>query len=187
MRPHPVNRGICTMLSRLKKLEQRLRAAGMPHFLLRLPYWMLALQYCYTMHGKMARIERIALRIRAWLASVQELCARQEAATELIDINQSLRDDIEVTKRTLADLRDICLDVSRLFGSVGYSSRRLARLQESLVRLLTDSYDSATLLQDVLAEHDRLALQLLRHMQEQEREQACAQAQALVRAQVQGF
>lgn len=171
MRPHPVNHGIWAMLSRLKKLEQRLRAAGMPNFLLRLPYWMLALQYCYTMQGKMVRIERIAVRIREWLASVQELCARQEAATELIDIRQAMRNDIEVTKRTLWDLREICLDVTRLFGNAGYSSRRLTRLQDGLVKLLSDSYESATLLQEVLAEHDRIALQLLRHMQDQLREQ----------------
>jgi hypothetical protein len=177
MRPHPVNRGIWLMLLKFKKFEQRLCAAGLPDFLARLPYWVLALQYCYTMQAKMARIERIAGRIRAWLASVQELCAKEGAATELIDIGQDMRDDIEVTKRTLWDLREICLDVTRLFGNVGYSSRRLARLQAGLVRLLSESYDAASQLQEVLAEHDRIALALLRHMQERRLELAPEQEQ----------
>ncbi|KQV84948.1 hypothetical protein ASD15_07365 [Massilia sp. Root351] len=165
MRPHPVNRGIWRMLSKIKKMEQRLRAAGLPMLLARLPYWLLALQYCCTMQAKMARIERIAVRIRSWLASVQELCAREEARTELLDVRQAMRDDIECTKRTLWDLREICLDVTQLFGNVGYSSRRLARLQENLVKLLSESYESATQLQQVLAEHDAAALALLRDMQ----------------------
>ena len=165
MRPHPVNHGIWEMLSKIKKMEQRLRAAGLPIVLARLPYWLLALQYCYSMQAKMARIERVAQRIRSWLGSVQELCAREEARTELIDVRQDIRDDIECTKRTLWDLREICLDVTRLFGNVGYSSRRLARLQENLVRVLSESYESATQLQQVLAEHDAAALALLREMQ----------------------
>lgn len=166
MHPHPVNRSIWAMLSKFKKFEQRLCAAGLPDCLARLPYWVLALHYCYTMQGRMARIERIAGRIRVWLASVQALCAKEEAATELIDIRKDMHDDIEVTKRTLWDLREICLDVTRLFGNVGYSSRRLARLQDGLVTLLSESYDSATQLQEVIAEHDRIALALLRHRQE---------------------
>jgi len=165
MRPHPVNHGIWEMLSKIKKMEQRLCAAGLPMVLARLPYWLLALQYCYSMQAKMTRIERVARRIRSWLVSVQELCAREEARTELIDVRQAIRDDIECTKRTLWDLREICLDVTRLFGNVGYSSRRLARLQENLVRLLSESYESATQLQQVLAEHDAAALALLREMQ----------------------
>lgn len=169
MRPHPVNNGIWAMLSKIKKTEQRLRSAGLPMVLARLPYWLLALQYCYSMQSKMARIERIALRIRAWLTSVQELSAREEARTELLDIRQDMRDDIECTKRTLWDLREICIDVTRLFSTVGYSSRRLARLQEQLVKLLSDSYESATQLQQVLAEHDAAALALLREMQAPER------------------
>ena len=171
MHPHPVNRGIWAMLLKVQKLEQRLCAAGMPAFLARLPYWLLALQYCCTMQDKIARIERIAGRIRSWLVSVQELCAKQEAATELIDIGQVMRDDIEATKRTLWDLREICLDVTRLFSNVGYSSRRLTRLQDGLVSLLSESYETASRLHEVLAEHDRIALALLRHMQQQAQEQ----------------
>ena len=165
MRPHPVNHGIWQMLSKIKKMEQRLRSVGLPMVLARLPYWLLALQYCYAMQAKMARIERVAVRIRSWLASVQELCTREEARTELFDVRQAMRDDIECTKRTLWDLREICIDVTQLFGNVGYSSRRLARLQENLVKLLSESYESAAHLQQVLAEHDAAALALLRGMQ----------------------
>lgn len=166
MHPHPVNKGIWAMLSKIRKLEQQLRAAGLPLALARLPYWLLALQYYYTMRPKLARIERVASRIRGWHATVLELCAKEEARTELIDVRQAMRDDLECTKRTLWDLREICIDVTRMFTTVGYSSRRLARLQEELVRLLSESYESATLLQRTLAEHDAGALALLRQMQD---------------------
>jgi hypothetical protein len=101
---------------------------------------------------------------------VQELCAKEEARMELMDVRQAMRDDIECTKRTLWDLREICIDVTRLFGNVGYSSRRLVRLQERLVKLLSESYESASQLQQLLAEHDAAALALLRQMQEPQRE-----------------
>lgn len=166
MHPHPVNKGIWLMLSKIRRMEQQLRAAGWPLALARLPYWLLALQYYWIMKPKLARIERVARRIRGWQATVQALCAREEARTELIDVRQAMRDDLECTKRTLSDLRDICVDVTQMFSTVGYSSRRLARLQEDMVSLLSASYEAATQLQCMLAEHDASALALLRQMQD---------------------
>ncbi|MES2263345.1 MAG: hypothetical protein V4724_32890 [Pseudomonadota bacterium] len=165
MRAHPVNASIEAMLLRLKKLEGQLRAAGIPAFLARLPCSLLGLHYCMTMEAKIGRVQRIAERIKAWLASVQALSARPEAQTELIDVSLGMRNDIEVTKRTLRDLRAICLEVSELFSQAGYKSARLARLQARFVQLLTESYETACVLQVALAAHDRRALALLRQMQ----------------------
>lgn len=165
MRPHPVNITIWDRLLKLRRLEQRLSAAGMPRMLARLPYWVFALQYCYEMEAKILRIRRIAVRIQTWHDSMQKVCTRAGAEIELIDIGQSMREDIESTKRTLADLREICLDVTRLFGGVGYSSRRLVQLQDDFVALLNVSYDTANALQGMLIEYDIRALAMLRQLQ----------------------
>jgi hypothetical protein len=162
MNPHPVNTNIWEMLSKFRKLEQRLRAAGCPGFLARLPYRLLAWQICYAMEGKMLRIQRISQRMRSWLAAMQQVCARIDAQTELFDVNLEMYDDIEVTKRTLLELREISLDVTRLFNFVGYTSRRLLRLQDSFVKLLAECYEAGSALQCLVADHDRKALALLR-------------------------
>ncbi len=167
MRPHPFNLTIWERLLKLRQLETRLAAAGVPAVLARLPYGLFALQYCWEMESKIVRIRRIGARIEAWHASMQRLCMRDGAEMELVDVGMGMRDDIEATKRTLADLRDICTDVTRLFRDVGYSSRRLTRLQDDFVALLNHSYDTANALQHMLHEHDTRALALLRQMHEQ--------------------
>jgi hypothetical protein len=164
MRPHPVNLTIWDRLLKLRQLEQRLAAAGLPAALARVPYWIFSVQYCWEMESKIVRIRRIGARIQAWHDSMQHLCARDGAETELVDVGMGMRDDIEATKRTLADLRDICVDVTRLFDGVGYSSRRLMSLQEDFVSLLNHSYDTACALQHMLQEHDTRALALLRQL-----------------------
>lgn len=166
MRPHPVNLTIWDRLLKLRRLEQRLAAAGLPAALARLPYWIFSLQYCWEMESKIVRIRRIGTRIEAWHDSMLRLCTRDGAETELVDVGMGMRDDIEATKRTLADLRDICVDVTRLFHGVGYSSHRLMRLQEDFVTLLNNSYDTADALQLMLHEHDARALTLLRELQD---------------------
>jgi hypothetical protein len=162
MRPHPVNLTIWDRLLKLRQLEQRLAAAGVPGPLARLPYWVFSLQYCWEMESKIVRIRNIGARIEAWHDSMHRLCTREGGEMELVDVGLAMRDDIEATKRTLADLREICVDVTRLFLGVGYSSRRLTRLQEDFVGLLTHSYDTANALQHMLREHDTRALALLR-------------------------
>lgn len=174
MRPHPVNACIWERLQKLRGLEQRLVAIGLPGFLARVPYWLFSLQYCYEMEAKIARIRRISHRIRSWHDSMQTLCTREGAELELIDIGLGMRDDIESTKRTLADLREICVDVTRLFGGVGYSSRRLLRMEDDFVGLLSQSYETANALQSLLADHDRKALAMLR----QQHDAAAAQERA---------
>lgn len=167
MRPHPVNLTIWDRLLKLRRLEQRLAAAGVPAALARLPYWIFSQQYCWEMESKIARIRRIGARIQVWHDSMQRLCTRDGAEIELVDVGMGMRDDIEVTKRTLADLREICVDVTRLFHGVGYSSRRLTRLQDNFVTLLNHSYDTASALQHMLHEHDMRALTLLRALHDQ--------------------
>ncbi|GAB2875452.1 hypothetical protein GCM10027277_50860 [Pseudoduganella ginsengisoli] len=164
MRPHPVNLTIWDRLQKLRQLEQRLAAVGVPAALARLPYWLFSIQYCWEMESKIIRIRRIGARIEAWHESMHRLCTRDGAEIELVDVGMGMRDDIEATKRTLADLRDICVDVTRLFDGVGYSSRRLMRLQENFVALLNQSYDTASALQSMLHEHDERALALLREL-----------------------
>lgn len=166
MRPHPVNACIWDRLLKLRRLEQRLVAIGLPGVLARVPYWLFSLQYCYEMEAKIVRIRRISHRIRTWHDSMQTLCTREGAELELIDIGLGMRDDIESTKRTLADLREICKDVTRLFGGVGYRSRRLRRMEDDFVELLSQSYDTANALQHLLADHDQKALTLLRQLQD---------------------
>jgi hypothetical protein len=168
MRPHPVNLTIWDRLLKLRQLELRLAAAGVPSSLARLPYWLFSLQYCWEMESKIVRIRRIGARIEAWHDSMYRRCTQDGAETELVDVGMGMRDDIEATKRTLADLRDICVDVTRLFDGVGYRSRRLTRLQEDFVALLNHSYDTASALQHMLHEHDARALALLRALQEQD-------------------
>lgn len=170
MRPHPVNLTIWDRLLKLRRLEQRLAAAGLPAALARLPYWLFSLQYCWEMESKITRIRRIGGRIQAWHDSMQRRCTRDGAEIELVDVGMTMRDDIEATKRSLADLREICIDVTRLFGGVGYSSRRLTRQQENFVALLDQSYDTASALQRMLHEHDARALTLLRALHDSGRD-----------------
>ena len=166
MRPHPFNLTIWDRLLKLRRLELRLAAAGVPAALTRLPYWLFSVQYCWEMESKITRIRHIGARIEAWHESMHRLCSRDGAETELVDVGMGMRDDIEATKRTLADLRDICIDVTRLFDGVGYRSHRLVRLQDDFVALLNHSYETASALQHMLHEHDARALALLQAMQE---------------------
>jgi hypothetical protein len=162
MRPHPVNTTIWDRLLKLRRLEQRLMAAGVPGVLARLPYWFFSLQYCWEMEAKIVRIGRIGTRIQVWHDAMQRLSLRDGGEMELLDVGMGMRGDIEATKRTLADLRDICIDVTRLFEGVGYRSRRLIRLQDDFISLLDRSYDTANALHRLLDDHDLRALYLLR-------------------------
>jgi len=162
MRPDSINAGIAAMLQRFRKVELWLRAAGLPGALARLPCSLLCLHYCYGMRRKTARIDRVASRIRDWLASVVDLAGDAHARMELIDVDRSMHDDVETTKRTLDELRALSLDVMRLFTEVEYTPARLQRTQALFVQALAGAHDSACALQHVLAEHDRRALALLR-------------------------
>jgi AMMECR1 domain-containing protein len=41
---------------------------------------------------------------------------------EMLDLDHSMRTDIECTKSTMMELRDYCIDIGRMFEQLGYDS-----------------------------------------------------------------
>lgn len=164
MRQDRLSAHIGITLQKLRKMETRLSRAGLPACLARLPVWALCLIYCTMMRNKAVRIARIEQRIRGWLGSIRELSRHEKGRTELIDLDSGMRNDLDTTKRTLLALREVCLDVGTMFGSIGFRSRLLARTQRTFVTAIDTSCATATALQLALQSHDRCALALLREM-----------------------
>ncbi|WEF35444.1 hypothetical protein [Pseudoduganella chitinolytica] len=164
MRQDRLSAHIGITLQKLRKMETRLSRAGLPPCLASLPVWALCLIYCVTMRNKAVRIVRIEQRIRGWLGSIRELSRHEKGRTELIDMDSGMRNDIETTKRSLLALRDACLDVGTMFGSIGFRSRLLAHTQHRFMAAIDASCTTATALQLALQSHDRCALALLREM-----------------------
>lgn len=175
MRNDPLVASIGTLLKKFKRFETQMRKFGMPLFLAQLPTWLLCLNYCLMMEGKTARISRIAGRIQRWLSTIRELSAHEKARTELIDIDQGMRNDIESTKRTLLQLRELCVEIGTQFISIGFRSWFLERTQKAFLTAVDLSCERATTLQGALEAHDTRALSLLRQEQAQ---QLAAQASA---------
>jgi len=165
MRNDPLVASIGELLKKFKRFETQMRKFGMPLFLAQLPTWFLCLNYCIMMEGKTARITRISRRIQRWLGSVRELSSHEKARTELIDIDRGMRDDIEATKRTLLQLRELCVSIGSLFGSIGFRSRILDRTQRGFLKVIDPSCETATTLQGALEAHDNRALSILRQQQ----------------------
>jgi len=164
MRQDPLLSNIGEILQKFRRMETRMRKAGLPGFLARLPVWVLCLHYCFMMHGKTMRIDRIGERIEHWLETITALSHNAHARTELIDMDRSMRNDIESTKRTLLTLRELCVDVATMFGSIGYASRMLERTQRSFLDAVDDACITATTLQRALEGHDNRAIELLRQL-----------------------
>ena len=95
MRHDPLIDSIGGLLQKFKRFETQARQFGMPLFLAQLPTWLLCLNYCIMMEGKTARIARISCRMQRWLRTVKELSAHERARTEMIDVDLSMREDIE--------------------------------------------------------------------------------------------
>ena len=168
MRQDPLLSNIGGILQKFRKMETRMRKAGLPHFLARLPVWALCLHYCLMMHGKTMRIDRIAERIEHWLETVTALSHNANARTELIDMDRSMRNDIESTRRTLLALRELCVDVASMFGAIGFTSRMLERTQCAFLDAVDDACITASTLQRALEGHDNRALELLRQLDARE-------------------
>lgn len=178
MRQDPMLASIGGMLSKFKRAEDWLRKAGLPTFFARVPVWLLCVHYCLMMEGKTRRIARIGERISRWLETITELSHSDKARLELIDMDCSMRNDIESTKRTLLVLRELCVDVGCLFDGIGLRSRILGRTQKAFMEVVDTACMTATTLQQSLEMHDQRALRLLRELQEQEQKQAREQGHA---------
>jgi hypothetical protein len=69
---------------------------------------------------------------------------------EMLDLDHSMRTDIECTKSTMMELRDYCIDIGRMFEQLGYDSAGLKRRQAALVAVLDASCASASRMQEAL-------------------------------------
>jgi hypothetical protein len=160
------------LLEAVRKLETTLRTAGLPRFLARLPVCWLCWHYCRMLDQKIVRIKRIAGKFEQWLPAIRSLSDQGE----FIDIDLSMRDDIEVTKKTMWELRSYCIDIGRMFEQLGYQSAALKRRQADFLLILETSCASASGMQQALSAHDDAVLAFLRA--EQLRERAAAQGSA---------
>lgn len=162
MLPPPVSMSIQRLLATVRRLEGRLRAFGLPPFLARLPVCWLCWHYCRMLDNKIARLRNVDGKFERWLAVVHKLSQAEASRLDLIDIDQSLSRDIEVSKNTMWELRGYCLDVAGMFERLGYSSARLQRRQLLFLQILSDSCARACVLQETMAAHDQHVLALLR-------------------------
>lgn len=160
-----LNISIERLLVSVKRLEGGLRTAGLPPVLARLPACWLCWHYCVMIDGKTARIVRIGARLNHWLAALRRMDGNPAARTELIDLDQAMRRDLEATRQPLWELRGICLDVCQLFGRIGYASARLQRKQDAFLREIDTVLELTHALQQAVAEHDSAAITLLREQE----------------------
>ena len=168
---HPLSAGDSTrrLIAAVKKLEYNLSTVGLPRFVARMPVWWLSWYYCRMLDQKIVRIRRIARKFEQWLQAVREFGKDGTTQLELIDLDHSMRDDIEVTKSTMWELRGHCLDVGRIFDQLGYQSARLKQRQEVFLQVLESSCVSASTMQEALTAHDSSVLSQLRGQQLLER------------------
>ncbi|MCU6500082.1 hypothetical protein LPN04_19985 [Rugamonas sp. A1-17] len=165
----PVSDSTRRLLDAVRKLERTLQSIGLPRILARLPVRWLCWHYCRTLDQKIVRIQRIAGKFEQWLPAIRAYAGEGAAQLELIDVDLSMRNDIEVTKNTMWELRSHCLDIGRMFDQLGYQSPGLRRRQAQFLQILESSCVSACTMQDALAEHDNAALAMLRARQALER------------------
>jgi hypothetical protein len=174
----PIGDSTRRLIAAVKKLEHTLNTAGLPRFVARMPVWWLSWHYCRMLDQKITRMRRIAQRFEQWVPTIRLADADQRARLEFIDIDHSMRDDIEVTKRTMWELRAYCIDIACMFDQLGYQSARLRRRQQLFLSVLEHSCVSASTMQQVLVAHDTQVLSLLQAQQTQQGAQAAQVAQA---------
>ena len=174
MPPLPIGDSTRRLIAAVKKLENTLNTVGLPRFVARLPVCLLCWHYCRTLDQKIVRIRRIASKFEQWLPAIRTFGNDGPAHLELIDVDHSMRDDIEVTKKTMWELRGYCIDVGRMFEQLGYQSQRLKRRQATFLQVLESSCVSASTMQEALVAHDSAVLAVLRAQQTYERERAAA-------------
>ena len=156
------SQSVVRLMESIRKMEKTLLASGLPRFLSRLPVCWLCWYYCRLLDEKIQRMVQVDRKFRKWLPMVRNMSRSGPGQRELIDVDRSMHDDIVATRTTLWELRGFCIDIGAMFDRLGYSSARLQRRQQTLLRLLEASCVAASTLIDAVAEHDRQALELLR-------------------------
>ncbi|MRW94262.1 hypothetical protein GJ699_30235 [Duganella sp. FT80W] len=146
----------------VQKLERSLRTAGLPLFVARLPVCWLCWYYCRMLDQKIARMKRIAGKFDRWGPTIREISPAAQEKLEMLDLDRSMRTDIEYTKSTMLELRDYCIDIGRMFEQLGYESAALKRRQQLFMEILDLSCASASRMQDALTRHDDAVLAMLR-------------------------
>jgi len=172
-----------SLVAAVRKLEESLNSAGLPRWVARLPVCWLSWHYCRVLDTKIARIRRISRKFEQWRASIRTISNDAAAKMELMDVDRSMRDDIEFTKNTMWELRGYCIDVGRMFEQLGYQSPGLKRRQTAFLQILETSCASASGMQQALTAHDDAVLAYLRAEQLRERASAQESAQAAQAAQ----
>ena len=150
------------LIAAVKKLEQSLRTAGLPRWMARFPVFWLCWHYCRMLDQKTVRMQRIAGKFDRWGPAIREMSPAAQEKMEMLDLDRSMRTDIEYTKSTLLELRDYCIDIGRMFEQLGYKSLALQRRQAHFMALLEASCESASRMQDALTRHDDAVLARLR-------------------------
>ncbi|WP_229258936.1 hypothetical protein [Duganella flavida] len=136
--------------------------AGLPRFVARLPVCWLSWHYCRMLDQKISRMRKIAGKFDSWGPTIREISPRAQEKLEMLDLDRSMRTDIEFTKTTMMELRDYCVDIGRLFEQLGYQSAGLHRRQTMLMEVLEASCASASRMQEALTQHDEMVLARLR-------------------------
>ncbi|TFW30946.1 hypothetical protein E4L98_01375 [Duganella callida] len=162
MMPIPIGSSTRRLVASVQKLEATLASAGLPRFVARLPVCWLSWHYCRLLDQKIERIRRIRKKFERWWPAIRDISEGGKARREMLDLDRSMRDDIEYTKSTMLELRDYCVDIGRMFEQLGYESARLKRRQAVFMELLESSCAAASKMQDALTRHDDAVLALLR-------------------------
>jgi hypothetical protein len=157
------------LVDAVRKLEASLNSAGLPRCVARLPVCWLSWHYCRLLDKKIIRLQSIADKLGRWQKSIHDISNDARSKTELMDIDRSMRGDIEFTKTTMWDLRTYCIDIGGMFEQLGYQSAALKRRQAAFLRILETSCAAASGMQQALSAHDDAVLDFLRAEQLRER------------------
>ncbi len=150
------------LVNAVQKLERNLATAGLPRFVARLPVCWLSWHYCRMLDQKIARIKRIRGKFDRWGPAICEASPIAQEKMEMLDLDHSMRTDIEFTKSTMMELRTYCEDIARMFEQLGYESPGLKQRQTLFLEMLDASCASASRMQDALTRHDDAVLAMLR-------------------------
>jgi hypothetical protein len=150
------------LVQAVQKLERNLSTAGLPRFVARMPVWWLCWCYCRMLDEKIARIKRIGCKFDRWGPAIGEASPIAQEKMEMLDLDRSMRTDIEFTKGTMLELREYCVDIGRMFEQLGHESAALKRRQAAFMEILDASCASASRMQDALTRHDDAVLSMLR-------------------------